>query len=239
KKVGPKTQKEIKPKKHIYQEEALQNTTRTYQRYLKLQGRSTKNFRHAFGYLFRFLGNYSELHYLSYNQAQSFQSYLIEEHRQLSPASVSNIIGVVSGFYDYQKQQGMIANNPFALIDRIKVPQKLPSWIPNEKEMARLLEALGHFANGKNLRAYKRDYKAHILCELLYSTGMRISEAAELRLEDINLEDATLLIHDVKTRSQRTGFLNDYVRRILQIYIQEFRNTTGQIPGACLAAKET
>jgi len=212
-----------KAKKRDRESSSLTNLAHQYQKRLELQGRRVIGFRYALNYLYRFVDSHEDLYGLPCGQAQNFQSFLIQHYPQLSPATRSVIISSLSSFYSDLKKRKLILENPFELIDRMRVPRKLPSQIPDEKEISDLLDHLSRFTKGKNLSEYKRDYKAHILCELLYSTGMRVSDAAALRVDDVNLDEGTLLIHDVKNHSERIGFLNDYTRRILTFYLQQFR----------------
>ncbi len=65
--------------------------------------------------------------------------------------------------------------------------------------------------------------KLIIICELLYSTGLRISEAVALKTEDIDLIRGTVSVIGGKGGFNRTALLNDYARIILSIYINEIR----------------
>jgi site-specific recombinase XerD len=82
------------------------------------------------------------------------------------------------------------------------------------------------FEKEKGLKRQIRKYRLHIICELLYSTGLRISEAAALRVEDIDLIRGTVSVVEGKGGFNRTALLNDYCRIILSIYIQRIRPLT-------------
>jgi len=196
---------------------------KAYEAHLIASGRRTKGFKHSFGVLTEFLDG-SDFLSLNYREAQNFQSWMTEQKDRYTHGSILSIIGPLSAFYDYLKKKKLVPVNPFNLIDRIKSPLKLPGNIPDEKEMDILLSHLAEFTRGNSLRDYKSHYKAHVLCELLYSTGMRISEAAAVQLEDIDFAGSTVLVHDSKTSSERSAFLNDYLKQVLAIYIDEFRD---------------
>jgi len=169
----------------------------SYKNHLIASGRKIKGFRHSFNILSEYL-NGSDFLSLDYREAQNFQSWMTGQEDRYSHASILSIIGPLSAFWDYLKKRRLVSVNPFRLIERIKTPSKLPGNIPDEKEMDELLMFLADFTRGANLRHYKRHYKAHLLCELLYSTGMRISEATAVRLDDIDLSGGTVLVHDSK-----------------------------------------
>lgn len=205
----------------------MNKAIKEYEEFLIATGKKTKGIKYSINLLNRYLYEHDlDMLTLNYKEAQEFQSWLMGHNNRFTPASVQGIIGALTSFYDYITRRQLICINPFSLIDRVKSPFKIPKNIPNEKDMDKLLTHLAYITRGRDLQSYKKDYKAHILCELLYSTGIRISEASAIRLEDVNLIDGTILIYDSKTNSQRTVFLNDYIRSILNIYMTELREKT-------------
>ncbi|KKP63781.1 MAG: Tyrosine recombinase XerC, partial [candidate division WS6 bacterium GW2011_GWE1_34_7] len=66
-------------------------------------------------------------------------------------------------------------------------------------------------------------YKSHIIAELMYSTGARINEIANLKPKDIDFNRGVVKLRDTKSRQIRDGILNDYAGKILQIFISEMR----------------
>jgi site-specific recombinase XerD len=196
-----------------------------YKAYLVASNKKLHGFKYSIKILNSYLeySNYNFLS-LSYKEAQEFQSYLQSQRDKYTPATVECIITPLSSMFNYLESRDLVHANPFVLIDRIKIPYRIPKNIPSEKTMDKLLKHLSNFTGGKNLCEYKRDYKLHILCELLYSTGIRINEAATIKLEDINFPNSSLLVKDSKTKTERRVFLNDYIKSILTIFIEEFRN---------------
>lgn len=200
----------------------IERVQKSYEAYLLASGKRTKGIRHSVNILMEYCSGFDPL-LLSYREAQEFQSWMVNQKTRYTPASIHSVLGPLNSFYGYMKKRGVIPVNPFPLIDRVALPVRIPGNIPDEKEMNTLLKHLSLFTRGKNLREYKRHYKAHVLAELLYSTGMRISEAALITLEDVDLINGTVNVHDRKTGSERIAFLNDHVKSILQIYLDEMR----------------
>jgi site-specific recombinase XerD len=202
----------------------LKEIVKEYEKHLLASGKRIKGSRHSVTLFNRYLGeNNLDILSLNYREACGFQSWLTCQNGRYAAASILNIIGSLSAFYNYLWKRRLTAFNPFSLIDRIKCPSRIPKNIPDEKELDALLSCLRGFTRGKNLRDYKSHYKAHVLCELLYSTGMRISEAAALKVCDIDLSRGTVVVHDSKTRKERTAFLNEYSRGVLSVYMNELR----------------
>jgi len=201
-----------------------ESIVKEYEEHLLACGKRTKGIRHSMRVYTRYLHeNDLDLFRVGYREAQNFQSDLSGQKGRYQAASILGIIGSLSAFYDYGVKRGLSGVNPFRLIERVKAPRRIPGNIPDEKEMDALLTRMAHFTREGDLARYKSAYKAHVLAVLLYSTGMRISEAAALRVEDVDLERREVVAHDSKTRKERRAFLNEYACGVLSRYIGEFR----------------
>ncbi len=101
--------------------------------------------------------------------------------RGLNKNSIRLKISAVKSFFKYLKKKGLVAINPTSVISTPKREQKLPSYL-SKNEMEEMLNSID-----TNTFDGKRD-KA--LVELIYSSGLRISEVLQLRLTTINFCDA-------------------------------------------------
>ena len=110
------------------------------------------------------------------------------DDRPYSEGPIACFIKAASAFYEYLKSLKKVIANPFKAIVRIKVKKKLPRNFLKEAEMNLLLQALAKFDQAKSVKEAVRRYKTHVIAELLYSTGLRIREAARLTLSDIDFE---------------------------------------------------
>jgi len=162
--------------------------------------------------------------------AESFQGYLVETGRldgkPYGEGSIACFIKAASAFYEFLKSMKKVIANPFKAIVRIKVKKKLPRNFLKEAEMNLLLQALGRFDEAKSVKEAVRRYKTHLVAELLYSTGLRIREAARLTPADIDFERGTVLVEEGKGGFRRDCFLNEYARDILKLYADELRSLT-------------
>ena len=137
---------------------------------------------------------------------------------------MQNFMGCVSSFYDYLKKMKLIHSNPFPEVKRIKTGTVLPKNILNESEMNAFLAHLKRFGKGSDLARRKGMYKAHVVSELMYSTGARINEVMKLKAADIDFTRGTVRITDSKTAQVREGVLNSYAEKVLRIYVEEMRD---------------
>jgi site-specific recombinase XerD len=159
--------------------------------------------------------------------AEDFQIYLStmenKERLRYGKKTVINIVGNVRMFYASLKRKNIASVNPFNGITRIRANKELPKDIPREEELEKLLESLRDFGRGNNLVERRSLYKAHVIAELMYSTGMRMSELESLRVEDIDFTRSTVKVKDCKTKTERLCVLNEYASKILEIYVKQMR----------------
>jgi len=94
-------------------------------------------------------------------------------------ASIARKLSAIRSFYRYLLREGVISTSPAATTSSPKLDKRLPSFLTIE-EVKRLLEAPDlSTPQGQRDRA---------LLELLYASGLRVSELAQLNLEQINLD---------------------------------------------------
>lgn len=103
-----------------------------------------------------------------------------------SVASISRRLSCLGSFYRYLRRQGLIAANPLTLLTKPKAPKPLPVWV-NEEQMDFLIDQVDYGSDFEGVRD-------HLLIVLLYSTGIRRSEAAGLRDIDVDLGNHQLKV---------------------------------------------
>lgn len=168
-----------------------------------------------------------EINEVGIREAQDYQGWLISTGRQdggkYSPKTVNSYLVAVTNFYEFVKRQGLVASNPFKEIKRMRIDKKLPRNLLKEDQMNLFLEKLGRYDEEDSLKTKITRYKVHVVAELLYATGIRISEAAHLRPEDINFIKSTITVKEGKGGRTRTAWLNDYAKEVLGLYVEQMR----------------
>ncbi|MBS2029122.1 MAG: site-specific tyrosine recombinase XerD [Deltaproteobacteria bacterium] len=125
---------------------------------------------------------------------------LVAEHqralasRGLSARSQARHLSAVRQFHAFLKREQLASDNPTALAETPKLPQKLPSYLTLE-EVDRLLEAAASDPSPEGLRD-------RAMIELLYASGLRVSELCGMPLDAVNLE-AEFLIARGKGKKER------------------------------------
>lgn len=141
-----------------------------------------------------------------------------EEIRQylemLDKASItkSHHLTVLKSFFKYLSIIKSEIKDPSEAIKSPKKVQKLPTYL-TEEEIDKLL-------NIKLLTPY--DYRNKALLELLYATGMRISEILNLELNQIDFDECIVRVMG-KGRKERIIPIADTALKHLKIYINDYR----------------
>ncbi len=126
--------------------------------------------------------------------------------------SLSRKISTLRTFYDFMIKKGYIKINPMDSIEGPKLGHYLPDVLSIE-EITKIieLEPTDNFS-----------FRNRTILELLYSTGLRISELTSLKLENINLNSALIKVMG-KGSKERIVPINDYALEYLDKYIKEIR----------------
>jgi integrase/recombinase XerC len=140
---------------------------------------------------------------------RAFLSHLYE--RGLSKTSVARALAALRSLYRWLALEGVVEQNPAALVSTPKLPKKLPR-VPSIEEINSVLDG----AMPESAAFPQRD---RLMLELLYGCGIRNSELVAINLDSIHLANAAILISG-KGKKQRYVPFGDAVRNALSIYLQ-------------------
>lgn len=122
--------------------------------------------------------------------------YITSLHKSFKPKTVKRKIASLKAFFHFLEYRDVLTNNPFDKIDlRFREAKLLPKTIPFHS-----IEILLSFLYREKSRT-QTDYQFQCcvrdiaVVELLFATGMRISELCSLGLEDIDFESKNILIY--------------------------------------------
>jgi len=139
---------------------------------------------------------------------RGFLSRLYE--KRLGKTSVARALAAVRSLYRWLAQEGVVEQNPAALVSTPKLPKKLPR-VPTIEEMNGVL-------NGRMPEVAAFPERDLLMLELLYSCGVRNSELIGINLEDIRLSSEAILIRG-KGKKERYVPFGDSVRTALAAYL--------------------
>ena len=127
--------------------------------------------------------------------------------------SRAHYLTVVRNFYQFLVYEDLIEFNPCETIKMPKIGKTLPSYL-TKNEIDKLLS----FPLNTHL-----DYRNKAMLELLYATGIRVSELVNLKLNNINLEEDLIRVIG-KGSKERISPISDICEKYLKIYLNEHRN---------------
>lgn len=148
---------------------------------------------------------------ISYFDARLFLTQLYEQG--LARNSVARKISALRSFFKYLMREQIVTENPFSLVSQPKAGVRLPDFF-YEEEMAKLFEAAA--GNGD------KECRDLALLELMYATGIRVSECAGIKLSDIDLDYETVLVQG-KGRKTRYVPFGSFALEALTNYIHGAR----------------
>ncbi len=173
---------------------------------------------------------YSENTYLSYyEELKPFNTFFngsilklsgldilkyLETKVKLSGKSLTHSISVLNELYKYFIMEEYLFHNPIDNIDRPKLGKSLPT-ILSKREVESLLDITLN---------NKFDYRNKAMLELMYSTGIRISELINIKIFDVDFENRYLKVIG-KGNKERVIPLSNIGIEYLKIYINNYRNS--------------
>jgi integrase/recombinase XerC len=169
---------------------------------------------------FEFLKNSGDEHYLSVDHldVRTYLSYLYDH--KYSRNSISRKIASLRSFYQFLLKNEIIKENPFSYVHMKKKQLRLPRFF-YEKEM----EALFESAQGTK----PLELRNQALLEILYGTGIRVSECANLTIEAVDFDAAVLFIHGKGNKDRYVPFgsfaadaLKEYLENGRAVLMQQF-----------------
>ncbi len=132
----------------------------------------------------------------------------------LSPRSLARLISSLKSFYKFLVLDDMVTKNPAINISSPKIWLKLPQFL-TVKEVELLLRQPDESED--------RGIRDKAMLELLYATGLRVSELVALKLKDLNLEDGFLLCRG-KGGKERIVPFGGKALQAVRIYLEDSRS---------------
>ncbi len=148
---------------------------------------------------------------------RGFLSHLYE--KGLGKTSVARSLAAVRSLYRWLAQEGVVEQNPAALVSTPKLPKKLPR-VPTIEEMNTLLD-------GQMPEVASFPERDQFMFELLYGCGIRNSELIGISLDDIRLSAEAILIRG-KGKKERYVPFGDSVRAGLAAYLPARQRTLAE-----------
>ncbi|MCK5666948.1 MAG: tyrosine-type recombinase/integrase, partial [Thiotrichaceae bacterium] len=162
-----------------------------------------------------------DMYHASVRTAEGYKEYLrtLDEKgkAKYQPQTINHKISNLRIFYDFLRYKGRVCTNIFTSIDLMKKGVYLPKNILSIEQMGQLLEAIRV--------TDVQSFTFKLMVELLYATGCRIGEIANIQVCDIDRENRSLLIKEDKTDQERMLPLSEYVLDLVKLYIENVKRS--------------
>lgn len=149
------------------------------------------------------------LSYLSLTK-EDVRTYLkLLDQEKFKNKSIARHLSALRSFYRYLEQKGVVENNVFEKIHNPKLNKPLPNTL-NYEETEKLL----HFDKLDT----SWDIECYLVLELLYSTGLRVSELSDIKIGDIYKSDRRITVTG-KGQKGRTVYYGEFAQDALDKYL--------------------
>jgi len=142
---------------------------------------------------------------------RDYLSHLMEQG--FVKASIARKLSAIRSFYRYLLREGMVTTNPVASTSSPKLDKRLPSFLTPE-EVVRLLQA-PDLSTPQGLRD-------RALMELLYASGLRVSELVNLDVEQVNFDTYEIRVWG-KGSKERVVLMGIPAAEALNTYLSQGR----------------
>lgn len=145
-----------------------------------------------------------------YSDIRFYLMYL-KDTKKDNNSSIDRKLSAIRGFYKYLANNKVVKNNVFSLVSGPKKSKRLPRFF-EYNELEELFDACDL---GTSLGQRDR-----LLLEMLYATGVRVSELVNIKVSDIDEDGHSILILG-KGNKERYVTYGDYCSEILDLYLSD------------------
>ena len=145
------------------------------------------------------------------DEIRSYLKYLDELN--YSKSTISRILSALRHFYNYLIKEDIIESNIFKTIRNPKKDKKLPNFLQSD-ELIKIFDSID-ITTDLGLRN-------RLIFELLYATGLRVSELHNLKIKDIDFNNNEIKVLG-KGNKERITFFGEYAAKYLNDYLNTSR----------------
>lgn len=169
----------------------------------------TKDLDNYYGFIMAKKINYQTI---TKEEIRSYLKYLDE--LKYSKSTISRILSTLRHFYTYLVTNNIVKTNQFKLIRNPKEDKKLPNFLQSD-ELDKIFSSID--------TSTPLGLRNRLIIELLYATGLRVSEITSLKIEDIDINNREIRVYG-KGGKERIALFGDYAKKYLNEYLSTARN---------------
>lgn len=157
--------------------------------------------------------------YLFYDR-DFLNQYVSLLHQQFKPKTVKRKLASLKAFFHYLEFEEILSKDPFVKIDlKFREPQLLPRTIPLHTLQSFLQILYRTNREARTPSQQKNSARDIAVCELLFATGVRISELCTLRPEHVDFFSQSLRIYGKGAKERMLQIANPNVLNAVQNYL--------------------
>lgn len=146
-------------------------------------------------------------------------------HKQYKPKTIRRKIASLKAFFHHLEYRELMTENPFEKLDiRFREAKLLPKTIPFHSIQTFLSTLYAQKSTAESSHQFRCRIRDIAIIELLFATGMRISELCSLKPSSIDLESGNILIYGKGARERIIQLGNREVIDALMLYREAFKN---------------
>ncbi|TDE10003.1 tyrosine-type recombinase/integrase [Dyadobacter psychrotolerans] len=128
-------------------------------------------------------------------QPPMLRSWIVDLMEEgLNPVSINRKIASLRSFYGFLRKKGLISTDPTKILSALKTRKKLPAYV-EEKSMEVLFDTEMFAENAEGFRD-------RVIMELLYGSGIRLSELIGLEISDLDLTGKTIRVFGKRAKER-------------------------------------
>ena len=188
----------------------MQEVIEDYLNFILLEKRLSTNTYDSYAFDLECFKNYFKDKSINIINEQDIVDYLeyLKKQKKLTARSIERHLTTLRGLFKYLVKMEIIKYDITKNIDNLKIGKHLPSTLTVD-EVEKLMDI--KLDNPFN-------YRTKAMLEMMYGSGLRVSELVNLTLNDIDLYSDTILIHG-KGSKERIVPLGDYAKEYLSKYL--------------------
>jgi len=172
------------------------NLLRNFKKYLEVEKGLSENSIYSYSYDLKKFNHYLEKNEKGFLDVEhkDIHNFIKEQRkRQKSSRTLARSVATIRQFYKYLTEQKRLKENPAENIKTPKISKTLPDFLTREE----IGELFGTIDDDDIFELRDKS-----IFELLYSSGLKISEACSLKLKDIDLENMLILVKGKGSRER-------------------------------------
>ena len=134
--------------------------------------------------------------------------------KNLKKTSISRRLSSLRTYYKFLVLNNYVSNNPFALVSSPKKEKRIPKFIN--------YEGIDEIFNVPDIKT-SEGQREKVILEVLYGSGVRVSELVNIKIKDIDFENKTILIFGKGSKERIVSF-GKMAKDMIDLYLKDGRN---------------